>query len=182
MYASLPHFSELQKSQIDTINAVFNSLVSATESLANLNLKAARNLVQDANQTTMSLVGSKGPQEALVVFGGLMQPAAENLVNYSRDLYGIACGTSAEISRILDSQFIENSGRFSELMEGAFRNAPTGSEAAVSFLKSAISTSNSAYDAVSKAAKKAAELAEATMPGARAGSDDGIKAKVRKAA
>jgi hypothetical protein len=75
------------------------------------------------------------------------------------------------------------------MIDFAAKNAPAGSEPAVSMFKSAIAATNTAFDTVSKAAKQATDWAEsnfaaaasATM-NAAAAANDAAKAKAKKAA
>jgi hypothetical protein len=48
-------------------------------------------------------------------------------------------------------------------VDGAIKNAPAGTESAVSLVKSAIAAANNAYESVQKAAKQAAEIADANI-------------------
>jgi len=48
-------------------------------------------------------------------------------------------------------------------VDGALKNAPAGSENAVTLVKSAISAANNAYESVQKAAKQATDMAEANF-------------------
>jgi phasin family protein len=182
MYSRPTQIAELQTSQLEALNAFGSALFNATEKLANLNIAATRALLQDAAETTRNLLGSKNAQEALAIARGLMQPAAERLVGYSRNAYDIARGTNAELSKILEAQVTESNRKVAELFESAFKSAPPGSEAALSFLQSALSASNTAYDTVSNVVKQAAELTESNFAAATEVATDVVKAKARKAA
>jgi phasin family protein len=182
MYSRPTQIAELQTSQLEALNTFGSALLNATEKLATLNIAATRALLQDAAETTQHLLGSKNAQEALAIASGLMQPAAERLVGYSRNAYDIARGTSAELSRILEAHVTERNRKFAEFFESALKNAPPGSETTISFLQSALSASNTAYDTVSNVVKQAAELTESNLAAAAEVATDAVTAKARKAA
>ncbi len=182
MYTTPAQFAELQKGHVDALTAVGTVLFTATEKLAALNIAATRSMLQDATSTAQTLLSSKDVQEALTLAGGLVQPAAEKLVGYSRNAYGIASGTGAELSKIVEAQVAEGNRKVAELIDLAAKSAPAGSETAVSMIKSAFSASNTAFDTVSKAAKQATEMAESNLAAAAAVANDVVKGKARKAA
>ena len=69
------------------------------------------------------------------------------------------------------------------MVDTAVKNAPAGTENAVALVKSAVAAANNAYESVQKAAKQAADVAEAnfqalTTSAVRA-SQSGSKVKAR---
>jgi hypothetical protein len=111
---------------------------------------------------------------------GLMQPLAEKSAAYSRHLYDIATGTSAEFSKALEGQTTEAQAQFMGLIDGAAKNAPAGSETAVAVMKSAIAAANNAFESVQKAVKQATDMAEANFVTVSNTAVDAVKAPVAK--
>jgi phasin family protein len=174
-------FAELQKTYIEALNALTSTLVNATEQVAALNLAASQALLNDASETSRHLISSKDPKQAMALAAGLAQPAAEKIAGYSRNAYGIVSGVGAELYKIVEVQVAEGRRKVAEMVEMSLKNAPAGSEAAVTFLQGALSASNSAYDTVTKATKKASELAEANLAASVAVASDVTKALSPKA-
>jgi phasin family protein len=189
MLATPAQFAELQKGNMDALYALSHAVFDATEKLVDLNLAATKALMDESAEKTQAFLGVKDIQELLAVSGGLAQPTIEKLVSYSRNVYSIASGTGAEVSKIVETQIADGNKRVAELVEFAAKNAPAGSEPAVSMVKSAVAAANTAYDTFSKAAKQAVDMAEsnfaaatqATMKAAAA-ANDVVKAKPKKAA
>ena len=106
----------------------------------------------------------KDAQELLALQASLLQPAAEKAAAYSRHVYDIAAATNAEVD-----QGRRSAGRRrAEEVHGAWstppsKNAPAGTENAVALVKSAVAAANNAYESVQKAAKQAADVAEANF-------------------
>jgi phasin family protein len=187
MYATPAQFVELQKGQLDALNSFGHTVFNATEKLVNLNLAAAKALMQDAADTTQTLMGAKEVQELIALSTAVGQPTVEKAVSYSRNVYGIASGASAEISKIVEAQLADGNRKVSELIEFATKNAPAGSEPAVSMFKSAFAASNTAFDTVAKAAKQASDWAESNFAAAASATvnaasaaNDAVKSKVKK--
>ncbi len=180
---------ELQKAQLDAWSALGQTLFGATEKLVNLNLAASRAAFQDAAETSQSLLGARDAQELMALATSAAQPTLEKVVGYSRNAYGIASGTSAELSKIFDAQINEANRKVAELIDFAAKNAPTGSEPAVSMMKTAVAAANTAFDTATKAARQASDWAESNFAAAASATinaataaNDVVKAKARKTA
>jgi phasin family protein len=189
MYATPAQVAELQKGQVDTLYALSHALFDATEKFVDLNLAAAKALMDESAEKTQALLAIKDPQEFLSVAGGFAQPAIEKFVSYGRNAYSIASGTGAEFSKIVETQVAEGNKKVAELVDFAAKNAPAGSEPAVSMLKTAVAAANTAYDTFAKAAKQAMDVAESNFAAATqaslkaaAAANDAVKVKGRKAA
>ena len=88
---------------------------------------------------------------------------AEKAAAYSRHLYDIASGTSAEFSKAFEGKVAEGQAQFAALVDNAAKNAPAGSETAVAMMKSAVAAANNAFESVQKAVKQASDVAEANF-------------------
>jgi len=189
MFATPAQFTEIQKGQMDAAVALSQTFFDATERMLELNLAAAKATLEESVEKTQALLSVKDVQEFLALSGGLTQPTLEKVVSYSRTVYGIANGANAEVSRIVEAQIAESNKKVAQLIDFAAKNAPAGSEPAVSVFKSAVAAANTAYDTFAKATKQAVELAEsnvaaatsATMKAAAAANDT-VKTSKRKAA
>ena len=189
MYTTPTQIAELQKGQVDALYALSHAVFDATEKFVDLNLAAAKALMDESAEKTQALLGVKDIQELMALTGGFAQPAIEKFVSYGRNAYSIASGTGAEFSKIVDAQVAEGNKKVAELVDFATKNAPAGSEPAVSMIKNAVAAANTAYDALAKAAKQAVDVAESNFAAASqaslkavAAANDAAKAKGRKAA
>jgi len=182
MYTNPSQIVELQKSQLEAVQAVGNSVLLAAEKLAQLNLATSRTLMQDAAGAVQSLLGAKDPQEAATIAGSLAQPAPEKMVTYTRSAYGIASEAGAEVSKVIEAQVAQGNRKLAEFVEFAAKSAPAGSEPAMNLIKNSLATASSAFDAVTKAARQASETAESNIAAAVAAAGDVVKPKPKKAA
>lgn len=159
------------------MNALANTLIHATDQVVRLNLAATQALLQDASHTSKELLTSKSAEETLALTGAFVQPAAERLVGYSRNAFGITSGIGTDLYKLVELQISEGKQKLGELIDLSLKNAPPGSEATVSFLKSALAASNTAYDTVASAAKKAAELAQSNLAAMGSAATDAVHSK-----
>lgn len=186
MLSTPAQVAEFQKSQLDTLFALSHTLFEATEKLVDLNLAATKAVLEESAEKTQILLGVKDVQELLAVGSGLAQPTLDKVVSYNRNVYGIASGAGADVSRIFETQIAQGNKQVAEVIEFAAKNTPTGAEPAVSMFKSALAAANTAYDTFSKATKQAVDMAESNFSAATAATvkaaNDVVKPKSRKAA
>jgi phasin family protein len=152
-----------QKANVETLFDLTNKAFEGVEKLVELNLQVAKASMGDVAATTKAALSVKDAQELLSLQAGLLQPAAEKAAAYSRHLYDIAAATGAEITKATESQMADAQKKFMTAVDGAVKNAPAGTENAVALVKSALSAANNAYESVHKAAKQAADVAEANF-------------------
>lgn len=155
-----------QKATVETLFGLTNKAFAGVEKLVELNVQASKAALAETANQTQALMGVKDAQELLALQAGLMQPLAEKAAAYSRHLYDIATGTTAEFSKAVEGQTAEAQAKFMGLVEGATKNAPAGSETAMAVMKSAVAAANNAFESVQKAVKQASDMAEANFAAA----------------
>jgi phasin family protein len=160
MITNPSQFLELQKVHVEAMNSVGRALIAAAERLASLNVAATRSAIDSATEAAQSLSSVKDPKELVALSGASAQPSVEKLVNYTRELVGIANGVNSEISKVVEQQIADSNKRVAELLDYASKNAPAGSEQALAMLRSAVAAGNTAFDTVSKVSRQAADWAE----------------------
>ena len=152
-----------QKANIETLFGLTNKAFEGVEKLIELNLQVAKASLGDAAETARAALSVKDAQELLALQAGLLQPAAEKAASYSRYVYDIAASTNAEVTRVAEAQIADAQKKFMSAVDTAVKNAPAGTENAVTLVKSALAAANNAYESVHKAAKQAADVAEANF-------------------
>ena len=151
------------KASLETLFGLTHKAFEGVEKLVELNVQASKAALSESANHTQAMLSVKDAQELMALQAGLMQPLAEKAAAYSRHLYDIASGTSAEFSKAVEAQTVEMQSKFAGLVDNATQNAPAGSEAAVAVMKNAVAAANHAYETVQKAVKQAAEMAEANL-------------------
>jgi phasin family protein len=151
------------KANVETLFGLTNKAFEGVEKLVELNLQVAKAALGEVADNTRAALSVKDAQELLALQSTLLQPAAEKAASYSRHLYDIAAATQAEVTKVAEAQFAEAQKNFASTVDSALKNAPAGSENAVALVKSALAAANNAYESVSKAAKQAADVAEANF-------------------
>jgi phasin family protein len=169
-----------QKANIETLFGLTQKAFEGVEKLVELNVQATKAALAESANSTQALLSVKDAQELLTLQASLMQPLAEKTVAYSRHLYDIASGTSAEFGKAAETQATDAQKKFMALVDNAAKNAPAGSETAVAVMKSAVSAANNAMESVQKAVKQATEMAEANFNTVTAQAVNAAKAPAKK--
>jgi phasin family protein len=152
-----------QKANLATFFELGQKAFEGVEKVLELNLQVAKTSLEEASEHTKALLSVKDAQELLALQASLLQPSAEKAAAYGRHLYDIASSTSAEVSKLAETQVAEAQKKFVSVVDTAVKNAPAGTENAVVLVKSAVAAANNAFDSVQKAAKQAADVAEANF-------------------
>lgn len=151
------------KANLETLMGLTAKAFEGVEKLVELNMSASRAALADASNTAQAMLGAKDAQELIALQAGLFQPLAEKTAAYSRHLVEIAQGTSAEFSKAFEAQAADMQKAVANLVDTAAKNAPAGSETAVTMVKSAMSAATNAFESVQKAVKQASDVAEANF-------------------
>ena len=152
-----------QKSTVETLFDLTTKAFEGVEKLVELNLQVAKAAMGEVADTAKAAMSVKDAQELLALQTSLLQPSAEKAASYSRHVYDIAAATNAEVTKVAEAQLADIQKKFVSVVDGAVKNAPAGTENAVALVKSAMAAANNAYESVHKAAKQAADVADANF-------------------
>lgn len=151
------------KANLDALVGFAQQAFKGIEQLVELNMAAARATLDDASDKAKAALSAKDPQELMSLQASMLQPAQEKAVAYGKQVADIAAATQAEVTKLAEAQVAQAQAQFQSLVEAAAKNAPAGSESFVSAMKNVMANASGAIDAVQKAAKQAASVAEANF-------------------
>ncbi len=160
---TIDQIASTPKAQVAAAAQLGSKVLDSAEQLAALNLKTGKAVLSESATYVQDLLSVKSPQDALALCSGAVQPLAEKVAAYSRELYNIASGASAEFNKAANTQAADVQKQIVAVVDNALKNAPQGSEAAVAAVKNAVSTASAAIESVQKAVKQATDLTEANI-------------------
>lgn len=161
-------FTSANAAGIETLQTVANTALTGLANLTLLNLNTTRAALEDNAANAKALLAVKDVQGLVALQKSLAQPAIEKAIAYSRSVYEIISQSSNGLTQVVEAQASEVNKKVNAAIDNALKNAPAGSEVAVTAVKSAIAAANSAYSNLSSAAKQATEMAEANVAAANA--------------
>ena len=166
MYSTPEQFAAANKASVDALFTIAQAQFAAFERLSALNFNTTKATFEDSVNQAKALLSVKDPQEFVNLTVASAQPALEKAIAYSRSLYEVATQTQAEVKKLAEGQAAEMNKTVVSLMDKLNKNAPAGSEVAVTAVKSAMAAANSAYDSFTKVVKQATDMAEANVTAA----------------
>jgi len=162
--------------------ATGNVLFSAVERVSALNLATARAAFDDGVAFAQAAAAVKEPKALVALQLGLLNPSAEKAVAYAKALGDIGTQAKDELTKLYEAEAAALTANLNTALEGFFKNAPAGSEAAVSAVKTAIANATSAYEGATKAAKQVAQAAQASLETATAAAVENLTKGTKAAA
>jgi phasin family protein len=169
-----------QKASIETLMGLTFKAFEGVEKIVELNLSASKAAMTESADHAKAMLSVKDAQELMALQSGLLQPLAEKTAAYSRHLYDITTGSTAEMTKAFEGQAAETQKKLMSLVEEATKNAPAGSETAMSMMKNAVAAASSALESVQKAVKQATEAAETNFNAVAASAVDASKTVSKK--
>jgi phasin family protein len=166
MYVTPEQIQATNKASLEAILSLATTQFAAIEKFASLNANAVKTAFEDSIANARALAGAKDVQELVNLQSTFAQPAIEKAIAYSKSVYEVATETGTEFSKVAERRVAEWNENFVSLLDKAAKNAPAGSDVAVTAVKQMIAAANSAYDNFTKVAKQATEIAEANVSAA----------------
>ena len=151
------------KHQVDIWFGLTSQVFEGADKLLQLNVAAARALLQDGHAHVKQSLDAQDPRELLALQSTSIQPLAEKATSYAQQVYQILTATQAEFVRAVEVQAEAQQARTEQVLDSFSRNAPAGSETAVAAVKSALNAQNAAYESARKAAKQVVDLAQSNI-------------------
>jgi phasin family protein len=179
---TVEQITSAQKNNLNVFFGFTETAFSGVEKLVELNLAAAKAAFSENVHHVQSMISIKDPAEIVALQSSFYQPIAEKSAAYSRHVYEIATSTSSELSKSIESNTQETQQAFMSMMDGATKNAPQGTEAAVAMFKNAMTASQNAIDTAQKAIKQVTETAEANIQAAVSSATSATKATKKRTA
>ena len=169
-----------QKANVETLLGLTSKAFEGVEKIVELNLTASKAALAESAEHAKALMSVKDAQELMALQSSLFQPLAEKAAAYSRHLYDITSGSTAELSKSFEGQAVEAQQKFMGLVENAAKNAPAGSESAVAVMRNAVAAASNALESVQKAVKQATDAAESNFNTAATSAMDAGKSVAKK--
>ena len=168
MYATPEQFAAANKANVEALFSIAQAQFSAFERLSALNFNTTKTVFEDSVNQAKALMSVKDAQDLVNLSASSAQPALEKAMAYSRNVYEVATQTQAEVTKLAENQAAQMNKTVVSLIDKLSKNAPAGSDVAVTAVKSAMAAANSAYDSFTKAVKQATDMAEANVTAATA--------------
>ena len=164
-----------QKANLETLSGLTNQALQSIEKLVELNMHIAKQSLGDSMSSAKKALEVKDIQQLLAHQAQAVQPMAEKIMAYSRHLYELAHETQASFTKSAEQEFQVGQKKINALVEDWTKNAPAGSDAAVTAMKQAIASATNVFETSQKAVKHAVEIAQTNLSNATNSAEKAIK-------
>lgn len=171
-----------QKASLESFFALGNKAVEGAEKLSALNLQVAKANLADVSELALALSSAKDLPSFAALQQSLAQSASEKSAAYGRQVYDIVSATAAEFAKAAEVVTADWQEKLAALVDSAIKNAPAGTENAMSLVKATVAAANDAIETAQKAAKQATDVAEANFAALSSSATTKAPAKARRAA
>jgi len=152
-----------QKANLETLSGLTNQALKSIEKLVELNMHIAKQSLGESMSSAKKALEVKDIQQLLAHQAEAVQPMAEKIMAYSRHLYELAHETQASFTKSAEQELQAGQKKINALVEDWTKNAPAGSEAAVTAMKQAIASATNVFETSQKAVKHAVEVAQTNL-------------------
>lgn len=166
MSISTQPFLVASQRNIEHAIAIQSQLFSGLEQLVKLNFSVYKSSLEEMAERAQQISQLNDAQQAMSFANTLSQPSAEKLVSYSKGIYEILSQTQKELTQLVEKQLAENQQIAVEIVEEIAKNAPAGTEGAISLAKSSFLAASNATDTALKVARQASDLNQANVQAA----------------
>lgn len=166
MYNATEQFAELNTASVDQALRLAQVAFDNAERLFKLQLDVTKAALEDNVKNTKALAEVKDFQDFISLRTKLAETGVEKAMGYSRSVYEVASEAQAEVSKLVEEGLAAYTKNIATFVDKATKNAPAGSDAAVSALKSTVAATTAAIDTLTKASKQVASFADASVKAA----------------
>ncbi len=163
MYNTPEQVTELNKSVINAALQLTKIALDTTEHLVGLQLTVAKETFADASQTLRPLTEARDLQTLQDLRSKLTENGVEKATAYSRSFYEVATHAQAQISALFEGYMAEWNQTVARNIDQAVKSAPAGADVAIAALQSTATAATAAFEGVTKTAKQATGIADASV-------------------
>ena len=154
--------------------------IESTERVVRLQLEAAKKFLAQQSATATLLADVKDEQGLAAARTRLAEQAVESLVGYSRNVSEVAAQAQRELAKMVEKRFGAYQHQMTAAMQNLVQSAPAGSHPGAGALNSTMTATANAIETMTKAAKQAAELAEANVKAMTEAAANALKGRSKK--
>ncbi|QQC66973.1 TIGR01841 family phasin [Paraburkholderia ginsengisoli] len=167
-FSTNEHPGTLQSESVAAAFSLTQRAFQCFEELVRFNQQMIKATLVESEKAWQVATSGKAPGELWVEQTRAARSLAEKALSYNHQMLALATHTQVELMKFTKAGFEYHNGKLQVLVDGVATHAPAGSDAAVTALKSTVSSAAAAYDAVLKATAQAIAVAQRNQPAAPA--------------
>jgi len=151
-------FVSTQKANLGLAFALANKTFDGWQKLVELNLQTVKSSLADAQEKTLRALPLNSPHAAFALQTSLLEPLAEKIQVFNRQLHDLAAPAQAEWLAVASAQYEAHSRKLQSVLESVLNDAPCGSEAVAVALKSTLNSANTLHETLRNTVQQVIEV------------------------
>ena len=175
-------FIKVQLAGIEALTGLTGKAFEGFEKLLELNLQTMKTALADSREGVKKALSVKEPQELVELQIELLQPAADNILAYRRQLYDILAATRAEFEKVAEVQYTAGKQGLQDFLGSVVSQTPAGTAAApLAAWQEAVNATTTLYESMQTTAKQAVQVAESSFNTAAQVASKGMQRRAAQA-
>lgn len=163
MYQAPEQLIALNKANVETVLRFAGVYLEGAERIIELQLKTAKAALFDGIQSARALANVRDFDQLAALKDSVVQPTFEKATAYAKEVYDVAAGTQADMSKLVEEQVAEFNKQIVTALDQLVKTAPAGSEVGIAAMKSTLAAVNSGFDNLTKVAKQFGEATQSNF-------------------
>jgi phasin family protein len=162
-------FNELQKKNLEAAMRLAQMSIESSQRIMELQVATAKSLFEEGVENAKALSAVKDPQQAIELRTQYAQSTAEKMLACVREMAELASRTQAEVGKLVGEQLSTGGKDVFEAMQKMFTGMPITDQNAMTALQTAMDTTRSAFDQMTRASTEAFQMFTQQAPNAPKG-------------
>ena len=148
--------SQIHSKGFESTFSLSEAALENAQKLAQLNYATAKDLLVNAQESIQQILIAKDPKQVAELLGvDALQAASNQVATYQRKVTKVLRDGSKELTNVIDASFDQLQDGVKDWMNAVAANAPAGSDAFISCLKTVYSSALQGFEQLRAASKDA---------------------------
>lgn len=156
-------YTKAQLAGLEALIGLTNKALEGVAKVTELNLETMRTTLARTQEGITKALSAQNPQGFVNLQVELVQPTADTVLVYRRQLFDILAATRAEFEKAIEAQYTSGKDQLQGLIEGAMSSALPDSAAPLAAWQEVFSTTTALFESMQSTAKQAVQVAESTF-------------------
>ena len=166
MTTTVNPFADIGREAVEAATRATRISLDSAERAITVQLEYAKGALEQATLNARAVSQVKDVNELLALRTRIAENALENILGYSRSLYGVASEAQAEYSKLAEERLSSFQQAVTATVDQAAKSTPGGNDVAIAAIKSQLAATTAAFDTFTKAARNMASFADASVKSA----------------
>ena len=148
-------FNELQKKNLEAAMRLAQLSIENSQRIMEIQVTAAKSLFEEGVHNAKAMSTVKDPKDMMNLRANYAQTTTEKMLACAREIAEITATTQAEFGKLVGEQLTSGSQDMFEAMQKMFKGMPISDQNAVGAMQTAMDTTRSAFEQMTRASTEA---------------------------